>query len=220
MALNTIRHMELFDPYNFKTPVTIIGAGALGSWLALYLAKLGIEDITVYDFDVIEEHNVANQAFGIEDIGEPKVNALFKLINDTIGTHIINKDQKYTNQRLSGIVFMMVDSMAERKRIWEENIHMKSSVNLFVEARMGLSLGRIYTIDPVDLNHIKEYEQTMYSDDVSEVSACGSSMTVITSAVMIASICARQLINHNANVELDNEIIVDMMYNNYMNQRW
>ena len=61
MELDISRHKELFNPYYFNTPVTIIGAGATGSWLALMLAKLGIQDITVYDFDVVEEHNVPNQ---------------------------------------------------------------------------------------------------------------------------------------------------------------
>jgi tRNA A37 threonylcarbamoyladenosine dehydratase len=63
--LDVRRHAELFDPHTFNTPVTIIGAGATGSWLAIALAKLGIDNISIWDFDKVEEHNIPNQAFGI-----------------------------------------------------------------------------------------------------------------------------------------------------------
>ena len=91
MNLNISRHMELFNPYEFKTPITIIGAGATGSWLALALAKLGVEDITVWDFDIVEEHNIPNQAFGIQNIGFPKVTALQGNIKRDTNTMIKNK---------------------------------------------------------------------------------------------------------------------------------
>ena len=43
---NFSRHKQLFDPENFNTPVTVLGAGATGSFLVLFLAKLGIKNIT------------------------------------------------------------------------------------------------------------------------------------------------------------------------------
>ena len=218
--MNLVRHLELFNNEEFNTPVTIVGGGALGSWLALSLAKLGIEDITVYDFDVVEEHNIPNQAFGLGDIGYSKVSSLYQLIKSTTGTEITVKNERYDRQRLNGIVFMMVDSMKERKRIWKESIKMKSSVKLLVEARMGLSMGRIYNVIPTDLEHIKKYEETLYGDENAEVSACGASMTVVTTAMTIASMCCRQLINYAGEVELDNEIMIDMMYNNFLNSQW
>lgn len=218
--LNTIRHMELFNNEEFNTPVTIIGAGALGSWLALYLAKLGITNITVYDFDEVESHNIANQAFNIHDIGKTKTQALQDIIAVQTNNKITIKNEKYTNQRLTGIVFLMVDSMAERKRIWEKNIKMKSAVKLMVEARMGLNMGRIYNVIPIDLQQGRKYEETLYSDDESEVSACGASMTVVTTATTIAAMSARQLINFANQQEMDNEIMIDLQYNNFLNSKW
>jgi molybdopterin/thiamine biosynthesis adenylyltransferase len=218
--LNTIRHMELFDNEKFNTPVTIIGAGALGSWLALFLAKLGITDITVYDFDEVESHNIANQAFNIHDIGKTKTQALQDIIAVQTNHKINIKNEKYTNQRLNGIVFLMVDSMKERKRIWEQSIKLKPAVKLMIEARMGLNMGRVYNVNPIDLEQGKRYEETLYSDDESEVSACGASMTVITTATAIASWCARQLINWHNESELDNEILIDFAYNNIITNTW
>lgn len=226
--LNISRHMELFDPDRFEHPVTIIGAGATGSWLALSLAKLGITDITVYDFDVVEEHNIPNQAFnlksfdgdGIGHVGISKVKALRDMVFLATGTTIKIKNEKFTDQRLSGVVFLMVDSMSARKEIWENSIKLKPAVKLLVEPRMGLDMGRIYNVDPMDMNQIKKYEDTYYDDDVAEVSACGASMTVITSALGITSWCGRQLINFHNNEELDNEILIDFKYNNIVTTRW
>lgn len=218
--LDVRRHMELFDPYTFNTPVTIIGAGATGSWLALCLAKLGITDITVWDFDTVEEHNIPNQAFGLEDIGDTKVGALHDMLKRDVGVEIKIKREAFTDQRLSGIVFLMVDSMKARKDIWEASIKMKSAVKLLVEPRMGLSEGRVYNVNPMDLNHIKRYEDCWYSDDEAEVSACGTSQTVITTAMSVASMCARSLINFSNNIELDNEVLIDFMYNQIFPTRW
>lgn len=218
--MELIRHLELFNPHTFNTPIVVIGTGASGSWLVLQLAKLGITDITVYDFDVVEEHNIPNQIFDLEQIGEPKVHALKNYIECSTGTNIKTKNEKYERQRLNGIVFLMVDSMAERKRIWDKCIKMKTAIPLMIEPRMGMSLGRVYTIEPTNLSHIKEYEATLYDDSEGEVSACGASMSVITSAMMIASMCTRTLINFHNNIEIDNEIIIDMMYNNFMNKKY
>lgn len=214
------RHKELFNPENFTTPVHIIGAGATGSWLALALAKLGLSNINVWDFDIIEEHNVANQAFRYLDVNETKVNALQALINNQTETIIHIKNERFTNQRISGIVFLMVDSMETRKSIWESAIKMKPAVSLLIEPRMGLDVARIYNVEPCNLSHIKEYENTYYTDEVAEVSACGNSMTVISSAMSIASWCTRQLINFDNDIQLDNEILIDFKFNNIFTSIW
>lgn len=219
--LDVRRHIELFDPSTFNKPVTVIGAGATGSWLVMMLAKLGITNITVYDFDVVEEHNVPNQFYGIADVGTPKTLALKINVFEMTGTDITTQTVHFDRQRVAGIVFLMVDSMAMRNSIWQSSIKLKPSVELLIEPRMGLDLGRVYVVNPTDLNHVKQYENTYYSDEESEVSACGSSQSVITTAVTVASWCARQLINfHTLKEEIDNEIVIDLKYNNIMTTRW
>jgi hypothetical protein len=218
--LDTNRHAELFKPEEWNTPVHVIGAGATGSWVVLQLAKLGITNITVWDDDIVEAHNVPNQAFGIDHVGLSKVDALGVIVLNQTGTSIKTKYEKVTNQRLSGVVFMMIDTMHGRKSIWENSICGKSAVKHLIEPRMGLEVGRVYNVNPTDLGHMKAYASTFYGDDVAEVSACGYSMTVITSAMLIASMCVKQLLNFHNNVEMDNEIIIEMTNNYFMNARW
>ena len=222
MASHTIdisRHRELIDTDTFDDKVVVIGAGATGSWLVLQLAKLGIKDITVYDFDIVEEHNLANQAFEIKDIGVSKVHALQEMVHRQTGTMIKVYNEAYVAQRLSGYVFSMVDSMEARKMIWEQ-VKGKLAVKHYVEPRMGLDVGRVYNVDPMSLEQQKRYEDCFYSDEEAEVSACGAAQTVITTAMSVAAYCTRQLINKHNDVELGNEIMIDLMYNNVLETRW
>ena len=214
------RHVELFDPEEFTTPITIIGAGATGSFVAYQLAKLGIEDITVYDFDKIEPHNIPNQLFGINDVGEMKVDALKERIYNDTGIEIKIVADKFTTQRLSGVVIMQVDSMKERGRIFNQHIYLKPNVKLMIESRMGLDMGRVYNINPIDLKSSKRYQESLYGDEDSEVSACGASMTVITSAINIASMVVRQVINWHNKEELDSEIMIDYIYNQIVSNKY
>lgn len=220
MSLDISRHKELFNPENFDIPINIIGVGATGSWLALSLAKLGITDIAVWDYDKIEEHNIANQAFLPHQIGQFKVDALADLILQATGSTIYKVNDKVVHQRMSGIVFLMVDSMEGRKQIWQNCIKLKSAVKHLIEPRMGLDMGRIYNIDPVNMRHIEEYENTYYTDEEAELSACGNSMSVISSAMAVTSWCTRQLINYVNGEDMDNEILIDFKYNNIISTRW
>lgn len=220
MALNLIRHLNLFDPRNINTKITVIGAGATGSFVVLQLAKLGLKNIEVWDFDVVEEHNVPNQLFGLQHIGLPKVEALRDIVKEYTGTEIAIKNEAFTNQRLIGYVFLMVDSMKARKEIFESSIMNKRNVLHMIETRMGLDVGRIYNVDPNDRTQVAKYLTTLYSDEEATVSACGTSQTVITTAMSIASYATRQLINKINQSELDNEIMIDYVYNNCIPTRW
>ena len=56
MSEYLVRQLDILPPEQTITPITIIGAGAIGSFVALSLAKMGFDDITVYDFDKIESY--------------------------------------------------------------------------------------------------------------------------------------------------------------------
>src|SRR2546429_5718870 len=54
--------------------VLLIGAGGLGSPLALYLAAAGVGRIGIVDFDVVDESNLQRQLLhGTSDVGRPKL---------------------------------------------------------------------------------------------------------------------------------------------------
>ena len=58
--------------------VAIFGLGGLGSNVAMWLARLGVGRLLLYDFDKVELSNLNRQYYFVEDVGEYKAVALLK----------------------------------------------------------------------------------------------------------------------------------------------
>lgn len=75
--------------------VLIVGAGALGSVVGMYLAASGVGNISIADFDNIEMTNLQRQVFYDEsEVGKPKAEILAKKIsalNCNIKVEAINR---------------------------------------------------------------------------------------------------------------------------------
>jgi adenylyltransferase/sulfurtransferase len=56
--------------------VLVVGSGGLGSPVLLYLAAAGVGTIGIVDFDRVDDSNLQRQVlFGVESVGQPKVEA-------------------------------------------------------------------------------------------------------------------------------------------------
>jgi molybdopterin/thiamine biosynthesis adenylyltransferase/rhodanese-related sulfurtransferase len=65
------------------TSVLCIGAGGLGSPIAMYLAAAGIGRIGIVDFDVVDESNLQRQLLhGTSDVGRPKAESAAATLRD------------------------------------------------------------------------------------------------------------------------------------------
>jgi adenylyltransferase/sulfurtransferase len=73
--------------------VLCVGAGGLGSPLAIYLTAAGVGTVGLVEFDVVDESNLHRQVlYGTKDIGRPKLDAAVERLRDlnpnvTIATH-------------------------------------------------------------------------------------------------------------------------------------
>lgn len=215
--IDPLRHLSVFSLHAFGTRrVDVIGAGATGSRIVLSLAKLGVENIHVWDFDKVEEHNVANQAFGLEHVGLLKVDALAQLVRAATGAEITVHSEKVDGtQTLGDIVFLLTDTMSSRKEIWNGCLKYKLRTSLMIETRMGADSGRVYAVDPNKPDHIRAWEEALYEDAETEVSACGASVSVGPTAEVISGLAVWQLIRwfsieQGAEDEMENETIFSL----------
>lgn len=80
---NTLNGFD-FNKKLQNSKVVIIGLGAYGSWLALHCARLGIQNITGIDHDIVEVSNLHRQVLYMNsDVGISKAEASSKIINAT-----------------------------------------------------------------------------------------------------------------------------------------
>lgn len=214
--LNFLRHESVFDPDQFHEQVDVIGAGATGSRIVMSLARLGVKDIHVWDFDKIEEHNVPNQIFGRNDVGASKADAMRKLVLRDTGTKISSHKRKVNGkQPLGEVVFLLTDTMESREEIWKNGIKNNTGVRLMIETRMGPDCGYVYSVNPCLPKDVRAWEKTLYKDEESEESACGATVTVGPTADVLAGIAVWQFIKwfrQSRGEDLDNQLEFEVMY--------
>lgn len=185
--MDTSRHNSVFSSVAFgQTRVDIIGCGATGSRIALALAKLGVLNLHIWDFDMVESHNLPNQMFGLNDVGSLKVEALADIILEQTGLSVTMHNERVDgSQRLGEVVFLLTDTMASRKEIWDKGIKFRGTVHLMVETRMGTDQGRIYCVCPTRDAAVTQWENSLYPDEVATDSRCGSRTSVGPTADLI-----------------------------------
>lgn len=195
------RQLDIISPERLQTPITVIGVGGIGSPTTIVLAKMGCANITAYDPDVVEEHNLPNQIYRLSDVDQPKVVALQKICQDFSGTKITPRQEEVNGQRLSGIVISAVDSMESRRIIWEKSIRNRPEVLWYIDARMGYidkelggdgEVGEFYTVRPLNLNDQQSYEATLFSDEQAVPVPC-TAAAVIYNVFWIAALIGNQV---------------------------
>jgi len=208
MPVDFVRQLGLLDPRQIgNRSVTLVGVGATGSHAAWYIAHLGWGNtaqnagiMKVFDHDVVENHNLANQIYEPEHIGIPKVEALQKMIRRKFGFDIVAKQQLVTDQRnevSANYIFLLTDSMASRLEIFEKCLRLSFKTDLVIETRMGLRDGRVYAFNPNDPTHVDEWKKTLYRDeDVPVASACRASESIISTVTYLASMAVSRLVQH------------------------
>src|ERR1051325_6899332 len=75
------RQEDITDNYSTDTAM-VIGAGGIGSWVALDLALIGLGAIIIIDHDKVELTNLNRTLFKLSDVGRFKSEAVKDLINE------------------------------------------------------------------------------------------------------------------------------------------
>lgn len=193
-----IRQTNLIDPAKLVDPIAIVGAGGIGSWTTLALAKMGCRSLTVFDFDVVDPGNVGPQIYSEHDIGKPKVEALqakIPLIAEGTGVEAIQdriENQKARIQKYN-LVISAVDNMEIRKAIFEMTLKNQT----LIDGRMGGNAIELYTVPGNNPEARKIYNKTLFTQEKARELKCGE-RAVVYNTFIISGLIA-DVVAHLAN---------------------
>lgn len=190
--MNYNRQADLVDSTIFKTPIYLIGAGGIGSFTALTLAKMGFKQLNIWDPDEVENHNLPNQFYQIQDVGRTKLGALLPIIYrfTDCRSMMMCPHEWQNNHKLNGLVIMAVDSISVRDEIFQ---HVKDNKKVigFIDGRMGGQNAEVYTINPKEQQWMKFYDSRLWdSRDVDDVPC--TERAIIYNVCWIASVICNQ----------------------------
>lgn len=213
--MNLNKSRDYFDPEKMYDPIHVIGVGAIGSTLVENLVRLGISEINIYDFDVVSEHNVANQMFEFKQIGMLKVDAIeemAKRINPEVKIIKHPEGCNPEDDMFEGYVFLCVDNIDVRKQIINTNRFNTDVIAMF-DGRMRLTDAQHYACvwEQDDINRIlKTMNFTQEEADASTpVSACGTTLNVVYIVRLIVGYIVANFVNYIKTGELKRMILVD-----------
>lgn len=215
-TLNLDKSYTFFQPEACRERIHIIGCGSVGSTVAELLVRFGLTKLTLYDFDSVEPRNLANQMFRQEHIGMHKVDALADMLTE------INPESKdvlklephgYTNQNLSGYVFLCVDQIELRREIvlnHKNNPYIKAMFDF----RTRLTDAQHYAADWSDIKSVDDFVRSMdftHNEAAEEtpVSACQITLSVAPTVRMICSLGVTNFINFVKDKTLKKFIQID-----------
>ena len=110
--------------------VSILGCGGLGSNIAMTLARSGIGELYLYDFDLIEYSNLNRQNFTLDELGGDKAELTKKKIESTLPYVKCHNQNIYLDTE-------SMDSIVDRTDIFIEAFDNKESKTMLFDYFVG-----------------------------------------------------------------------------------
>jgi molybdopterin/thiamine biosynthesis adenylyltransferase len=184
--------------YNPNVSIVVGGVGGIGSYLSFLLARQEA-NLYLYDFDLIETHNLGGQLYKMKDIGKLKTQSIKDTIKEFSNSDNVTCLGKFEEGSMIGdIVFSGFDNMSARKLMfdaWKQN----DSRKIFIDGRMLAEQGQIYCVIP---GLEEEYEKTLFDDSEVTEQPCNYKATSYCGA-LIASLMVSCYNNYVTNEKLD-----------------
>lgn len=196
-----------YDP-SLIPGIVLCGAGGIGSWAAIALSRAGYS-LLIMDGDLVDNTNLAGQAYGPNAIGKPKAEALRDMCRTLGAAQRISAggfvDEATTFGSLP-IVIAAFDNMKARKLAFEKWKQIPLKNKLFIDGRMLAEMGQVFIVQNTPEN-IAYYEASLFDDkEVQEqpcsakaTSHCGMQMGSLIMA-MVANFCTNLSLKENVRV--------------------
>jgi molybdopterin/thiamine biosynthesis adenylyltransferase len=174
----------------YTVPIIVGGVGGIGSWLTLYLSRMMGPDsyLILYDFDKVEEINMAGQLFRTQDIGLLKVAAIKDVVKAFSGyDKIVAQPDRYDKESLrSPVMFSCFDNMEARKTMFENWLEEaeKYPESIFIDGRLNAEQFQVYY---VTLEWAEKYRKDhLFDDSEVEDANCSYKQTTHFAAAIAA----------------------------------
>jgi len=198
-SVSFLRHEGWVGPNDFTDWIHIIGCGAVGSHMALAAAKMGAHKFVLWDVDRVESHNLSNQAFDVEHVGQTKVAALaavlqrFNPLIEVVKHPYFFESSKH-KELLEGPVVIATDTMKARKDIYTA-VKMNSKVQGVFEVRLGFDYGEVHAFDNINLKECKDWYESLMDDSEIPDGPCNlricTTLVLLSSAMAVHTLCNR-----------------------------
>ena len=197
MGVDFLRHSGWVNPSVLNKTVCLIGIGAVGSNIALLSAKMGFTKFKIWDPDIVENHNLPNQAYEPEHVGKLKTVAItevLKRFNPEIKVTIYSDyftTEKYKKE-LEGILVIAVDTMSARKDL-ASAMSLNWRLYRIFETRLGFNHGEVNIINPLDSSSIERWAAALKSDEEIEPGPCNlrmcGTLVYVTTGYTVQMMC-------------------------------
>jgi molybdopterin/thiamine biosynthesis adenylyltransferase len=186
--------------YDPNYTVIIGGVGGIGSWLSLFLARMGYQ-IHVFDYDSIDETNMAGQLYPVSAIGDSKAETIQKICKEFAGNDIFI-NEKYTEESPSNpIIFSAFDCIDARRLMFNKWRALKDR-EVFIDGRMLIESGQVFCVTP---GKEDEYEKHLFKKGEVKPQQCSLKATSHSGAI-IAGLMVTAFTNYLTNKKVKADV--------------
>lgn len=204
--MNNSKSNYIIDKSHLAGNIHVVGVGATGSQLVENLIRLNLSDkVIIYDYDVVEEVNLNNQAYLSSHIGMSKVDAMVdisKKINPSGKIRTYNKKVKSLKHSHEDVIFILTDNYTSR-------IDILSSLRgtpLVLTGGISSTGGGIEIVRGVSnydrlMREYKEVDSADSTPDPNDLTPCGSPISIYHRIRIVASLFAEALVKYHKQQE-------------------
>lgn len=168
------------DPYVYQkqlinSTVLIVGVGGIGSTVMEILARMGVGNFIIVDFDKVEESNLTRQSgFKKNDIGKYKTEVIKKHIEEISDSNVIEMNKKIEQKSdLEGVFanyqFDIAVCCADTPRIeidyWFDDLAHKYASPFIAGSYASTVVNYLYIVPGKTISLREFYKKHMISDD-------------------------------------------------------
>lgn len=173
------RQKDIIPLEVMNTPITVIGAGAVGSHTVMSLARMGFCNITLYDGDNVDDVNFNNQGYFLNQMGCNKATATASNVYNAIGINIKAIPKMFCADDkipLDTILISAVDSMSARKMIY-----VSTNTPWLIDPRMAAEKALLHVVNRYSKH---SYEKTLHTDENSMRENCTAKATIYCASLL------------------------------------